>query len=598
MNRFFKTLVCILPTSVLPIAPLSAAPVELTEQKPESISKLPDGTWLVDFGKVAFGNLELQPTKDSDGKVVIHFGEAFQKDRINRKPPGTVRYNKTEVSLKGAEEIIAAPPADKRNTSQGHGHTPPAILTPEEWGVILPFRWVEIENWPGELKPEHITRRAAFSANWNDDASSFTSADETLNRIWTLCKYSIKATTFAGVYVDGDRERIPYEADSYLNQLSHYTTSDDIQFARETYDYLMDYATWPTEWQPHMVFMAHADWMRTGDADWLKPRYEKLKTKLLTERVGENGLVHSDKKAQSKVKGYKGQRDIVDWPHTERDGYVFTETNTVVNAFHIHALEKMADLAKAVGKNDEAENYREMVKSKTATFNDKLFDKQRGIYTDGVGTKHASAHANFFPLAFGLVPQEHRESVVAFLRKKGMACSVYASQYFLEALFDNGAPDKAMELITADGDRSWKHMLNTGTTITYEAWDQKYKPNQDWNHAWGAAPANLLPRYVLGVRPLVPGWKKAIISPNPGYLEFAKGKVPTPQGPILIDWKNADSFEISITLPEGMPAKVSLPASLDSKTVSVNGKPAKATRENSRWVLEDEITGTAEIEVR
>ena len=22
------------------------------------------------------------------------------------------------------------------------------------------------------------------------------------------------------------------------------------------------------------------------------------------------------------------------------------------------------------------------------------------------------------------------------------------------------------------------------------------KPNQDWNHAWGAAPANLLPRFL------------------------------------------------------------------------------------------------------
>ncbi len=28
-------------------------------------------------------------------------------------------------------------------------------------------------------------------------------------------------------------------------------------------------------------------------------------------------------------------------------------------------------------------------------------------------------------------------------------------------------------------------MVDTGATITWEAWDQKYKPNQDWNHAWG-----------------------------------------------------------------------------------------------------------------
>ena len=109
----------------------------------------------------------------------------------------------------------------------------------------------------------------------------------------------------------------------------------------------------------------------------------------------------------------------------------------------------------------------------------------------------------------------------------------------LEALFANEAGAKALELITAEGDRSWKHMLDSGTTITWEAWDQKYKPNQDWNHAWGAAPANLLPRFVLGVQPLAAGWKRAVIRPNPGHLSAASGKVPTPRGPVMVDWKNA-----------------------------------------------------------
>jgi hypothetical protein len=40
-----------------------------------------------------------------------------------------------------------------------------------------------------------------------------------LDRVWDLCHYSIKATTFAGVFVDGDRERLACEADAYLTQL-------------------------------------------------------------------------------------------------------------------------------------------------------------------------------------------------------------------------------------------------------------------------------------------------------------------------------------------------------------------------------------------
>ena len=41
----------------------------------------------------------------------------------------------------------------------------------------------------------------------------------------------------------------------------------------------------------------------------------------------------------------------------ERDGFVFTEINTVVNAFHIEAIEQMAEMARAIGKNDDAEAF-------------------------------------------------------------------------------------------------------------------------------------------------------------------------------------------------------------------------------------------------
>lgn len=567
----------------------SAAPVKLVEEVPVSVTTPAPGIVLIDFGKVSFGNIEITPPSGAKGDFKVHFGEAFTKGRINRKPPGTVRYSVATGKWDGGKAMAVGPPADKRNTQQGHGFDPPAILTPKEWGVVTPFRWVEIEGFPGDAKPENFVRRSAFSADWEDSSSHFESSDETLNRIWDLCKYSIKATTFAGVYVDGDRERIPYEADSYLNQLSHYATDDDILFARDTFDYLIKYGTWPSEWAPHLVFMAKAEWMRTGDKDWLAPRYEKLKERILMERVGPDGLVTSNA-AQIK----KG--DIVDWPAAERDGFQFTNTNCVVNAFHLKAIADMADLAAALGKKDEEKDYRARYAKTGAVFHENFFNESTGLYRDG--TDHSAIHSNFFPLAFGLVPADKRAGILAFLKKSGMKCSVYAAQYLMEAMFDNGSEREALALMTADGDRSWKHMVNSGTTITWEAWDQKYKPNQDWNHAWGAAPANLLSTYVLGARPAVPGWKTARISPRTGDLAFAKGKVPTPRGAILIDWKNGVDFTLSLDLPVGMTARIDLPVSGDSGVVYVNGKKAAAKLIDGRWVLADEVTGKVRIEVK
>lgn len=574
----------------LAIPPAHGAPTQLVHEQAVGIGQPEPGVFLVDFGRVAFGNLQLEVDAGIDSEVTIHFGESFSQGRVNRRPPGTVRYSAAGVRLAGQVPVIAAPPADKRNTQQGKPGQPPAILTPADWGVLVPFRWVEIEGWPGELRSGQVIRRAAYSSTWNDDAAAFESSDDMLNQIWELSRYSIKATSFAGVYVDGDRERIPYEADAYLNQISHYYSDNDIRMARDTFDHLMMHGTWPTEWAPHMVFMAYADWMQSGDSDWLARRYEPLKAKLLLERAGDDGLIRSDGRQIRKG-------DIVDWPPGERDGYEFTSVNTVVNAFHLRAMGLMAKLAKALGREADASYFEASIKHSYAAFQEQLFSPGVGLYRDGLDTAHISLHANLFPLAFGLVPEDRRDFLSGWLAERGMACSVYAAQYLLEGLFENGAGTRAIELIAAPSDRSWRHMIESGTTITWEAWDMKYKPNQDWNHAWGAAPANLLPRYVLGAQPHEPGWSIARIRPVTGDLAFANGKVPTPLGPIRIEWRRGEAFSLALNMPEGMSALVDLPAERNSSGVRLNGAPVNAIRSGGRWILEDPVSGSVAIEV-
>jgi hypothetical protein len=281
---------------------------------------------------------------------------------------------------------------------------------------------------------------------------------------------------------------------------------------------------------------------------------------------------------------------------------VFTPVNTVVNAFHLRALSQMSELAAVLGRDQEAVDYRDREAGARAAFVDQLWDPVRGRYRDGVGTDHTSLHANLFPLAFGLVPEGARARVVDWLASRGMACSVYAAQYLMEGLFQQEAGAQALALMTADGDRSWKHMVESGTSITWEAWDQKYKPNQDWNHPWGAAPANLLPRYVLGVQPLTPGWASARIQPHPGDLTLARGKVPTPRGPIEVRWEKEPVFRLTFSLPRDVRARVELPAdTMSTGVVWVEGseaKPLLVRRVGVRWVVDEEVTGDGVLEVR
>jgi alpha-L-rhamnosidase len=556
----------------------------VVEQPAVGVRKIAPGVFLVDFGRVAFGNLSLISETKAPA-VTVRFGEALKDGRVDTHPPGTVRYAEVNIALDPNVAMVVAPPADQRNTKS------PAVLTPASWGVLMPFRWVEVEGWPTELHADQIRRRAAFDSTWIDDAATFHSSDPMLDKVWDLCHYSIKATTFAGIFVDGDRERLAYEADVYLTQLSYYAGDADPRMPRATFDRLMKFPTWPSEWAPQMVFMAYADWMQTGDTAWLAAHYAGLKTKLLDERVGPDGLVTS---SPEQIK----HGDIVDWPQAERDGYVFTGVNTVVNAFHLRALEEMGQLAGALHKAAEAAEFVEREERARTAFQEKLFDPVRGLYRDGLDTEHASMHANLFPLAFGLVPANLRRHIAQWLVGRGMAGSVYAAQYLLEGLFENSEDSAALSLMTAPGDRSWRHMVDSDATITWEAWDQKYKPNQDWNHAWGAAPANLIPRYVLGAEPLAPGWGRALIQPHSGDLSSAEGRMPTPLGELSVAWTRTTNFVLNLTMPAGMTAEVKLPALHGASHVSVGGAPVKAHREGQWWTLDKDLSGTVKIEER
>ena len=125
-----------------------------------------------------------------------------------------------------------------------------------------------------------------------------------------------------------------------------------------------------------------------------------------------------------------------------------------------------------------------------------------------------------------------------------------------------GDTDTALGLMTTNGSRSWMNMINIGSTLTGEAWSTTDKPNEDWNHAWGAAPGNLIPRYVLGLRPLAAGYGQILIQPQLGTaLSFAQGTIPTIRGPVSILASNAPGqFQLLMNIPGNVTAMVMLPA--------------------------------------
>ena len=562
--------------------PLVQQPIQ-----PARVTRRADGVYFMDFGRDAFGYLELElgaSAADQAGrKIVIRLGEKLSDaDHVDRKPGGSVRFLETSVTTVAGQRVYR-PELTKKD----------ARLMPQSVGAVMPFRYAELENLPETIAAQELQTRAvrqvAVHFPFDDAAADFACSDAKLNAIWELCKYSMKATSFAGLMVDGDRERKPYEADLYINQLGwQYCTGDNV-LPRRSHEYLLSHHTWPTEWIMFSVLTGWQDYLFSGDPTCLAADYEDLKADTLRALAREDGLISTVeppvRQAVLQSIHFNGKlKDNVDWPEGERDGYKMVPVNTVMNAFHCRALAVMTDVAETLGKKDDAVGFRRAAARAVTSLNSKLVDSQSGLYVDGEGTTHSSLHANLFPLAFGLVPAERQAKVLDFVRSRGMACSVYAAQFLMDGLFDHGCGADAVRLMTAPGDRTWRHMIqDTGTTITLEAWDTKYKPNQDWNHAWGAAPANLLPRMILGVEPLQAGYGKALIWPrcagkSADVVSWARGRVPTPKGPISVDWhQSAAGFQMTVELPPKTGAVVRLPSDWGDQ-VLVDAKPLTGQR--------------------
>ena len=545
------------------------------------------GHWFIDFGNDAFGFATVHLNGNYSGTTVsFGLGEAASNDIVNTSPGATIRYWSGSFTLQSGNFTYT----NRSSTAVGTISPPTAT-----YGIVSPFRYLELAGVPGgvTLTTNDVTQQR-LQTEFDDNAATFSSSSAALNQVWGLCKYSMKALTFDGIYVDGDRERTPYEADTYIHMLSSYAVNNDFTMPRCSFEYLTNHLTWPTEWPLHMVFVTWADYQQTGDPYLMTRYYGFLTNKcLLLSRADPTvGLVQS-----YPVSGNSASGDIIDWYRISgdgignTDGYVPEATNAVINAFYYRCMTIMTQIAQLTGHTADAANFAARASEVYGNYENAFWNASSQSYIDGEGTTHSSADANFFPLAFGLVPANRQAAVVNYIHsriaaKNSMPAGVYGAQYMLEGLFLAGDADTALGLMTTNSSRSWMNMINIGSTITGEAWSTADKSNEDWNHAWGAAAGNLIARYVLGLRPLAAGYGQVLLQPQLGQtLSYVQGVVPTIRGPVSISASNAPGqFQLLVNIPGNVTATVLLPALGATNPVAlVDGEIVSGTVSNN-WL--------------
>ncbi|MBR7103541.1 MAG: hypothetical protein IKC65_01220 [Lentisphaeria bacterium] len=481
------------------------------------------GDQVLDFTLDAFSFFELSWEGRETLEVVI--GECLKKGVIDRAPGG-FRYVRCLTLPQGTPGTWQRLGIPKHQSPYVDGY--PSLHAPEEaGGEVAPVRYVEIN---GAAGPVRVRRHAVFPS-WNETASHFESDNAALNRVWAFCKYSMKATAAFGLFIDGERERVPYEGDAYINQLGYFCCDADYSIARNTISYFRENPTWPVEWTLLTPLLARDYLYYSGDRESVDNWLEWLDSCLLSKEEDADGFV-----------GRLNNGEIVDWPPAERDGYELGYRNAVPNCYRYGTFMALYELS---GK----ESYLERAQLLRRNLRRKFL--RDGFWRDSLESDHYSLHGAVFARRFGVTEPEEDKALNDYILSRGMACSVYGSQFLLEALGMLRNAHAMLDYMTAGHDRSWIGMLAAGATMSMEAWNNEAKPNQDWNHAWGAAPANIIPRWIAGVRPCEAGFARFVFDPQPGYLEKFICRHPTLHGPVEIEWDNGRGV---ITVPEGTAA--------------------------------------------
>ena len=501
---------------------------------PVSVTTNAAGNVLVDFGRHAAGWIETDVAAPGDYTFI--WGEMVD-------PNGSVQTNVFFTTRQGTLRCACT---HGRFGKAGWTRVPycagnGGAFRPEavgKFGTVMPFRWLEVVRAPFPITARNV-RQVPIHYPYDMSEESFSCDSPALVRVHDFCKHSIRATTYMGKFIDGDRERLPYEADSYITQLGTYAITSDDTLVRAMADYFATHTTWPTEWKQFFIRIVHDDWMHSGRTDIVRRHYDLMKNvKSWRNLRRADGLLVTPGETMTPSPDGGEFCDIADWAKCYRDGFVFTEVNAIVNALHYRNLRELAEMARAIGKDGDAAMFEAEAAQTFDAFQRILFDQAAGRYRDGVGTGHATVQGNAMALACGVVPPERVKSVADYVASKGFTCSTYMAQFVLEALFASGREEEAFRLMTSDGPRSWLGMMAKGATITMEFWDLAMEePGRvpDMNHAWSTAPLNMISRWVLGVVPLKPGFAEILVRPHPGPLKRLSGTVPTARGPVRLE---------------------------------------------------------------
>ncbi|RMG61624.1 MAG: hypothetical protein D6722_19510 [Bacteroidetes bacterium] len=518
----------------------TAHPDKVTERlQPVAIKQIGEGHYQVDFGVEISGWVRLNEVEGPAGQQV---DIAFN---------GNLYSGENTYIFKGEGKESYAPRFN--------------------WFV---FSGIDIKNWPGELRSEHLTAEAVNT--YIEETAVFETSNPLFNELNVIWKRSQTDNMHGGIASDcPHRERNGYTGDGQVacqTVIHHFDARNfyhkwiqDIYDAQiEATGYVPNGAPWQpgcgggVAWGAAICLMPWDFYVHYGSVDMLEDTYEGMKgyIRYMQTWVDEAGIMFSQRK------GGNGEVlkwfNLSDWEvYNDRSGTAIADG--LVHTFYFwQCADIAAKTAAVLGFEEDAETYRALAGQTKAAFVQRFYDEKAESFGN-----HGS---NIFALQMGLEEPIKAKALLALQQNieanGGHPYSgIFGTRYLFEVLAENDLNELAYQIMNRREEPSFGRWLDLGSTTTRESWTDG---KGSFNHPMFGGGFTWFYRNLAGMQalPAKPGYQEIIFKPQPvEALDFVTYQNQTVYGEAGIAWKQADDrFSMEVTVPVGSTAKVYVPA--------------------------------------
>ena len=260
-------------------------------------------------------------------------------------------------------------------------------------------------------------------------------------------------------------------------------------------------------------------------------------------------------------------------------------------AYYYRSAYLMARMADAIGKPDEAKQYRALADKIRSAFQSHFVSPEGHVS----GSDNGAESQTFYALAleWELLPQTKRALASARLqalidKQDGhLATGFIGTPVLLPALAKAGRAKESSALLLTETYPSWLYQVKMGATTTWERWDG-WTPEKgfqtpvmnSFNHYWLGCVGEWVVTGVAGLDTDGPGWQKVTVRPHvAGSLKRARTVYDSLSGRVETGWikKPNGNLELSVVVPANVSATVYVPAKSAAKVREGKGSAQKAS---------------------